>query len=393
MQIQEVFLNHDTSSASADALTIRQSASGAQIQAPEWRAGHTSQPAAYVARAPAGAMTIKARISGGLPGVTAEVRAVDAGLRILEPVGWWRWWRLLVVPVLILLRPVWRLFYGGSVLGEVAPKTIVLNAAGNSGATVFVLKNHRLASSGVGIRTVRWRWQVRQGWTWTGPKWVDIGTTEHRIYLVLDTPQGPWVQTSGSSQLPWVSALEKACVWAAGATTKDQAAKKITEAVNLRPTQSYTPMTIFGFASYGLSSYLNALDGGLPFALNCTDCANAATTLSNLLGCDLWEGRFFNMVTRKFLTLNGDPTHDSDWVSWSWGYHEICWLGSIGPSQKVYDACLQLDMDNDDSDTVHVPLHPVKMPFDVGSPDDYHTRLIASGSGNLENIPRRRALI
>jgi hypothetical protein len=163
--------------------------------------------------------------------------------------------------------------------------------------------------------------------------------------------------------------------------------------VNGQKAQTYTPSTIFGFGTYYLTSYLAQLNGGSPFQLNCTDCADAVTTFSNLLGCDLWEGRFFNMVTRRFLTLSGTPANDPDWVSWSWGYHEICWLGSIGPNELVYDGCLQLDMDDNDADTVHVAQLPVKMRFGSTLPTDYRFRLIASGAGTLENIPRRRAVV
>jgi hypothetical protein len=94
---------------------------------------------------------------------------------------------------------------------------------------------------------------------------------------------------------------------------------------------------MFGFGSYYLSSYLTQLNSGSPFQLNCTDCADAVTTFSNLLGCDLWEGRFFNMVTRKFLTLNGNPAVEADWVSWTWNYHEICWLRLPLPSHPKRD--------------------------------------------------------
>jgi hypothetical protein len=116
----------------------------------------------------------------------------------------------------------------------------------------------------------------------------------------------------------------------------------------------------------------------------------AVTALSNLLGCDLFEGRFFNMVTRKFLTLNGIPALETDWVSWSWGYHEICWLHQMGQNELIYDGCLQVDMDNNYADLVHVALHPVKMKFGMSDPGDYRYRLIESGNGDLENIPRRR---
>jgi hypothetical protein len=220
---------------------------------------------------------------------------------------------------------------------------------------------------------------------------VDFDTTSHKVYLVLDVPSGPWVQTSADDvQLPWVSALETACMWALGAKTADEAAARVTRAVNTQPLASYTPVTMFGWVSYQLGSYLAAIGGGAPFVMNCTDAANAVTTLSNLLGCDLWEGRFFDMQTREFLTLSGDPADPADWVPWGWSYHEICWLASMTPSGPVYDGCLQLDMDDDDTDAVHVARLPVKMPFDQGGADDYKPRLIASGPGDLENVPRRR---
>jgi hypothetical protein len=250
--------------------------------------------------------------------------------------------------------------------------------------------NHRLHRSGVGIRTTDWRWQVL-----AKGGWQDFDATQHRIYLVLGVPNGPWSQdpTGNNTQLPWTDALDKACLWALGATTRDDAAKRITIAVNTQPNQSYTPMTMFGFNTYYLSSYLAELNGGAPFILNCTDCADAVTTFANLLGCDLWEGRFFNMVTRKFLTLNGNSSVEADWVSWSWGYHEICWLQQIGQNEFIYDGCLQVDMDDNYADLVHVRRHPVKMRFGSNGPEDYRYRLIESGTGNLENIPRRRAVV
>jgi hypothetical protein len=212
---------------------------------------------------------------------------------------------------------------------------------------------------------------------------------------VLDVPRGPWDQdaTFNNLQLPWSDALEKACAWGLGASSTDEAAERITTAVNTRSNQSYTPTTIFGFSPpYQLTSYMAHLDSGSPFSLNCADCADAVVTFANLLGCDLWEGRFFNMQTRKFLTLNGDPGNPSDWVSWSWGYHEICWLTSIGIDERVYDGCLQLDMDDDYADNVHAAQHPLKMRFGQNDPADYRYRLIESGAGTLENVPRRRTV-
>ena len=382
MRVEEVHFNHDPSAATHDALTIRTNATGTPITAPEWRRGFTPQAAAYASAPLSSPVTIRARFSGGPVSGTVKIRALDAYVPPGNPGGCLGWLFTLIAQILRALF--------GNVLGDVDTKTVTFDASGNSALESFSLINHRLKTAGVGIHTTEWRWQYRIH----GHKWQTFDSTQHKVYLVLDMPNGPWTQGVGNdTQLPWTDALDKACTWALGRTTADDVAAAITRAVNTQPLQSYTPATLFGFTTYQLTSYLNALNGGAPFQLNCTDCADAVTTFSNLVGCNLWEGRFFNMVTRKFLTLNGDPSVASDWVSWSWGYHEICWLGAVGTSERVYDGCLQLDMDDNYTDAVHVAQHPIKMVFGSTDPTHYKYRLIESGIGNLENIPRRRSLV
>jgi hypothetical protein len=382
VKIEEVHFNHDTSAASSDALNIRKNAAGGLIVAPEWKDGQSPQPAAYASAAIGNEVTIKCRFSGGPPNGSRKIRAIDAYLPPAVPSGCVGW-------LLSLIGQILRALFG-NILGDAQKATVAFDGAGNSGLESFVLINHKLTTSSVGVHTTTWKWQVKHN-----KKWLDFGTTQHKIYLVLDIPNGPWDQSpaGNNTQLPWTDALDKACLWALGAKSKDEAAAKITEAINGHPNQSYTPVTMFGFTPpYQLTSYMNQIDSGLPFSLNCTDCADAVTTFANLLGCDLWEGRFFNMVTRRFLPLNGNPAVDGDWVSWSWGYHEICWLNAIGQNQNIYDGCLQVDMDDNYSDAVHIPRNPIKMRFGMNGPDDYRFRLIQSGTGNLENIPRRRAV-
>jgi hypothetical protein len=381
VQVDEIHFNHDPASASGDALTIRRNAGGSPIVAPEWRRGAMPQPCAYAAAALGATVTIRARLSGGPRNRTVRVRAIDARIRPRHEGGVLGW-------LLDLLCAFARLFFG-NVLGDVAARPVAFDASGRSGLETFVLAHPRLRTAGVGRRTTEWAWQRRAGCAW---KTFDL--TLHEVYLVLDVPRGPWTQTASGNdpQLPWTDALDRACVFALGARTRDEAAAAVARAVNGQILQSYTPVTMFGFLDYRLSDYLAKLAGGVPFVLNCTDCADAVTTLANLLGCDLFEGRFFNMVTRKFLTLGGDPTVGSDWVSWSWGYHEIAWLSQIGPNERVYDGCLQLDVDDDYTDAVHTPKLAVRMPFGSSGPGDYRYRLIESGTGQLENVPRRRSV-
>ena len=381
MRVEEVHFNHDLNSSTGDALNIRKGFTGNVIQAPEWKRGLPSQPAAYASAALGTQVFIKAKFSGGPPGQGRKIRAIDMWVPPTGPTGCLGW---LIYWIAMLLRALF-----GNVLGETDEQMVAFDQAGQSGLVTFTLINHKLKTSGIGIRTTEWKWQVYdQG------GWNDFDATQHKIYVILDVPNGPWNQNVvvNNTQLPWTDALDKACLWALGAKTKDEAAERITKAVNTQPNQSYTPATMFGFQSYHLSLYLAQLDSGSPFVLNCTDCADAVTTLANLLGCDLVEGRFFNMVTRKFLTLNGNPAIEPDWVTWSWGYHEICWLHQMGQNELIYDGCLQVDMDNNYADLVHIAQHPVKMQFGLSAPGDYRYRLIETGTGNLESFSRRRSV-
>lgn len=385
MYVDEIHFNHDETSASGDAINVRRNAGGQPIRAPEWKYGQAPQPAAYARAALRGVVTIRARFRGGPPNGVLRIRAIDAYLPPATPsgcIGWLISWFAAIVHALV-----------GNVLGDAKARTSHFDGNGHSALETFELINHKLFVAAVGARTTEWAWQSRLP-RWFAP-WREFDRTTHRVYTIIDIPRGPWEQNAAFNnvQLPWTDALEKACTWAVGAGSLDEAAARITRAINTRGNQSYTPSTIFGFSPpYQLTSYMTQLDSGLPFSLNCTDCANAVTTFANLLGCDLWEGRFFNMVTRKFLTLNGNPNNAADWVSWGWGYHEICWLSVIGINQPVYDGCLQLDMDDNYGDNVHVAQHPIKMNFGQSALTDYRYRLIQSGNGNLENIPRRRTV-
>jgi hypothetical protein len=385
MKIDEVHLNHDTGSASSDAFNIRQNASGTPITAPEWKDGQPPKPAAYARFELGPTVTIKARITGGPPDATRKIRAIDPWVAPSNPGGCLGW---LVVLIAKLVRALF-----GNVLGEVAEKNISFDASGDSGLETFTLLNHKLGVTPVGTRKTTWTWQVFENGSWT-----DIGTTEHTIFVVLEIPKTPWEQTgmgSNNIQLPWVDALEKVCVWAFGANTLDEAAEKITGAVNQVPNVSYVTATLFGSGPYNLTGYLNALDSPTNFVMNCRDCANAVTTFCNLVGTDFYEGKFSSLNTRPFLTLSGDASNPSDWVTFNWNWHEIAWTGpTLDENGLIYDGCLQLDIDNDYTDAVHIAQLPVKMKFGtVNDGVNYRYRLIQSGTGTPNPPAQQRQVI
>jgi hypothetical protein len=229
MKVEEVHFNHNVNSATSDALTIRKGISGSAIQAPEWKRGYPAQPAAYASAALGTQVTIKAKFSGGPPGAHRKIRAVDMWVPPAEPagcLGWLIYWIALILRALL-----------GNVLGETNEEMVAFDLAGQSGLVTFTLVNHKLKTSGVGIRTTEWKWQLKEEGVW-----LDFDTTQHKIYVILDMPNGPWNQNSASNntQLPWTDALDKACIWALGVKTKDEAAERITKAINTQPNQLHT---------------------------------------------------------------------------------------------------------------------------------------------------------
>jgi hypothetical protein len=376
MRVEEVHFNHDPASATQDAITIcRNAAAGTAVSAPEWRRSPVKrEPAAYARDALVGPVTIKARFSGGPPNKKVKIRAVDANAPVKKPgcVGLIVWLFEKLVQAL------------GGAVGEVGVTSVAFDGTGASGLVTMPLTSPWLTPDGfVSKRSTVWRWERKKG------PWTAFDTTSHTVYLVLDLPGGPWVQSGDPTQLPWADALDRACQWAIGAKTVDEAAARITLQVNRVPNVTYTPATTFGFFQYQLASYLTHLAGG-PFIMNCTDCADAVTTLANVLGCRLAEGIFRTMQTKEFLTLSGDASNPADWVTFGWSYHEICWLNDFA-SNTVWDGCLQLDMSN--TPGVHTALLPVRMDFDTPSADDYKSRLIDTGPGTLDPAVQHRPVV
>ena len=376
MQVEEVHFNHDPGAAAGDAFTIAKDGGSGTVVAPEWSRDPVKRdPCAYALGTIKSAVTIKVRFSGGPASGARTIRAIDAK-PVAPPSGCLGFLAWIIQSLVHAIA---------GTVGEVLEKSVAFNGKGQSGLESFTLNAPFLGANGfVSKRLTSWRWQYK-----SGGSWIDFDTTEHTMFVTVDLPSLPWTQSGSASQLPWANALDRACTWALAKKTKDEAAEAITREVNRVPNVSYTPMTMFGFGDYQLSSYLTHLSGGA-FVMNCTDAADAVTTLSNLLGCNLAEGRFFDMHTRKFLTLSGDASVDADWVAWDWGYHEICWLNDYS-SNTVWDGCLQLDMS--DTPGTYVARLVAKMQFSIPDPNDYKTRLIATGTGEHEDFVRHRAVV
>ncbi|MGI9492942.1 MAG: hypothetical protein ACR2QF_11140, partial [Geminicoccaceae bacterium] len=203
-EISSIEFNIASGSISNDALNIRNNFSNA-TPSPSWLKGSTStfedSPVAY---------TIK-ETQGQTLAITVELRASGIGGAFVRAIG-------------------------GGRLGPVKEQFVAFSGTGAATSTTFQLENPTFHSDGVGVHNISWRWQWRRHPT---DSWRDIVRTRHRLFVTLEAPTLPWVQTPGSTSLPWVDALEIACRWARGATDKDTAAGLITERFNGSDRVSY----------------------------------------------------------------------------------------------------------------------------------------------------------
>lgn len=384
-RLEAVKLNHDPNAATHDALNIRRN-NGAVVTLPEWQRGVSTKPedspAAYsIADTRNHTLTIQARFSCTEHGRKRfEVRAVDPTVDPPLPKGCPRGclplWKLLAA----LIRNLF-----GNVLGDVKAKQVTCDHGQTEWAT-FVLDNPRLWSVGVGVHTTTWRWQYRAK---PSDPWVDFDTSTHRIYVVLELPKDPWKQlpfTTANTQLPWLDVLDYACRWASGRTDRDSAASAVTSAVNdLGPAliEYDCPgggSTHYGWGSFNCTAFLDRLSGGTGNGryVNCTDCATFVSTFANILGCDLWQSQMgwdFGLNPIRAIGTGAWYPGCPGWLLPAFTYHEVAWTGACLESDRLFDACLDVDGDADPTAAPHSALLPTNVIFGMPGSGHYRDRL------------------
>jgi hypothetical protein len=269
---------------------------------------------------------------------------------------------------------------GGGRLGTLKEKLVSFDGFGSSGWETFEVEGSTFQAQGVGVFEIGWQWQWRR--LPTDP-WRPLLVTRHRIYAILEQPSLPWVQTIGSTSLPWTDALDIACVWAAGATSRDAAAALVTARYNGCGRVSYDTVsgaTFYGFFDYNLSQMISRLNGGVGLGgkVNCTDSANTVSTFANLIGCDLWQSRMASSFALNPMIAIGYAT----WAipfSGSFSYHEVAWKGACTTADNVFDGCLKVDGDADPVNAPHTPLLATNMLFGDCSAMNYRLRLCPPG--------------
>jgi len=358
-EISAIQFNFNSSTITSDALNIRKNYS-TPSPSPSWSKGashtFTDSPVAYAIKETQG-RPLGIRVSLKANGLSAAfVRAIDGGH-----------------------------------MGSVKEQLVTFDSSGNSGYQTFQLQNPTLHAYGVNAYNISLRWQWR--YLPTNP-WREIVVTRHRLFVILETPTLPWVQTVGSISLPWTDALEIACNWANGAADRVTAATRITERYNGCGKVSYDTVsgqTMYGgWTSYYLTQMINRLNGGpgLGEKVNCTDSANTVSTLANLIGCDLWQSRMGSSFYMNPIIAIGYNI----WAVPFWGgfgYHEVAWIGACTENDRLYDGCLKVDGDADPTSAPHVPLLPTNMLFGDCVTLNYRLRLCpATATGCTQCQPQ-----
>jgi hypothetical protein len=353
MELNGIRFNYSPGTDAVNALSIRQNFT-ATVATPEWVKGNTvpqSSPAAYAITAVAGkVITIQASfaVNPGEP-VTVDIRAD-----------------------------------GGGVLGAIDPTTLNVSGASGPQFVTLSLAHHRIGPSGILRQDIQWDWFCKA----TDGTWTPIGSSSHRIYVVLDTPSLPWLQSqippASSTQLPWADALDHACLWAAGKQNPLEAATAITQAVNSSLGLTYD--TSHGASKYtqkvnnsswflctAFLAFLNQQPESKGNIVNCTDCATIVSSFANLLGCQLSAAVMASpggFLCNKIIAIGGGATWDYPFPPANrFSYHEVAWTGGFGYGDQIFDACLLADNSSNPWDWTisvsHVPSLPANEVFAV----------------------------
>lgn len=399
IHLEAIAFNHDPAAATHDALNLRRNATQ-WVTVPEWRRGISvtpeDSPAAYARAQVAGhTVTIKASLSCTDPSITTvEVRAKDNVVSPPGPGGCLGW-------IIALFQAILRALFG-NVLGEVQARQVTF-VNGQTGLVPFTLVNTKLSQALVGPHTTEWRWQYRRP---GHKKWHDLTVTRHRIYTVLDIPTAPWQQApyqASNTQLPWTEVLDYACQWALGASTALDAAAGVTRSVyDLGPNIVTYDCPGGGYSWYSAggfdcTGFLERLKGGIGNGIyvNCSDCATFVSTFANILGGDLWQSRMGNSFQLNPLLAIGSNMWQPACLNHGWfgsfSYHEVAWTAGCTANDNVYDACLQVDGDNDPTAAPHTPRLPINMRFGNPGDMDYRDRLATpAGRPNCNPQPGTR---
>ena len=342
-ELQSITFNISPGDLTQPSITLRRNAAE-PVTIPEWRRRETNapldSPVAYsIARARNGQVSIRVRMRGPA-GRTFNVRALGP--------DWLEQFQLgCIYSVFYWLLPISR-WQQLTVLGDVPPFIISFpQTAGGEKMTeaeVTVTLRHTIGNLGIWISNMRWRWEFSEGF---GLPWRYITDSTHRVYCIADHSTAPWRETdpaSSNRNLPWVDALEVACLWAAGSREMDAILRALVRGVwdagsrgLLRYGNIDGAFTIGGGLNpLNLTEFVRHIRTGTTArSVQCYDCAAVVSTLANLLGLNV-EQYAFNFASERTALLIGHSRPSEIF----WTEHEVARIGT-GSATRVWDACAQ----------------------------------------------------
>jgi hypothetical protein len=377
--LEAIKFNHDPNSATTDAFNIRRNES-TPIVPPEWQRGVSvnpeDSPAAFAKSKVAGAsLTIRVKLSfvGFDESIeTIAIQATDGHIGLST---------------------------ARNVLGTVLKRNV--NLKGGEEFELFNLDKVTIEHAGVSRSDVIWHWQF----SLDCQNWTDFAETKHRIYTVLALPNTPWKcdpADSSNSEQPWTEVLDFACRWAASATSLPQAAAMVTRSINgLGGAPLYydnhqsgsTGFTLDTPPTFDCADFLLLLRGQ-PHrhgpGVNCDDCSAFVVTFANILGCNLSERQMENdFPLHPHLRIGDSALTENRHFS----HHTVAWSGAAGEDDEVFDACVQLDSDDDPANAPHPLFVPADMAFGRLNQRLYRFRLTSDPTQcNPVGDPIRRSI-
>jgi hypothetical protein len=222
--------------------------------------------------------------------------------------------------------------------------------------------------------TEKWKWVATKVETTTLPDVEQETTSGHKVYTVLDEPKSsPWNQTYNDQFNVWCTALDLVCDnnWAGGSASTKDATSGITKKLfdtAFYPVSSSGPQQ-FELGKLKLSALLaNQMAG----QMNCEDVAHSVAALGNAVGCKIAKQRYGDNFEQKTAFLCGWAGAQS--AAGSIGYHYIA-----RSSDGIFDGTLKFGSFYSFAT------------FALGEGDaSYKQLLVASGSpsfGNQEATP------
>ncbi len=205
--------------------------------------------------------------------------------------------------------------------------------------------------------------------------------TEHIVYTIFDEPvlldASLW---GGSPALPWLQAISLCAEWCQGDLTVESATHHIRQAIIYDLGFYYSGRN---YTHYDGSytdwdrihlEFADFLDMSLGDRLYCHDVACAFSAFAGNFGINLpyvYLGIGFS--TNPIRGIG----HDS-WTTFSWTAHSV---NSLNDGETVYDACLNLDGDDNPASSPHEDLDVSDIPL-----SEYLDRLSSSSPPTIQHI-------